>query len=406
MQPLSLQQVADRAGVDQEYIRRLIELGALHREEDGYEQRDVHLVALLHAWEEAGLSPPSILTAVENGVLTLDFLKTPAWNLPEPLAQTYHEFADEQEIPLHLLRAVHEAIGFAPPDPDDRVRPDDVVMTELVRTILEIGASEETVRRLFRLYADNLRRLARAEAELYVAQIQKRWQSSGLDESELMRFGSEVGRRMTPLVEAILFAIYDRHRQHIWTENSIERTETLLERAGLYQRALRVPAICVVDLTGYTRLTEAQGDEAAARMATNLAMLVEDISRLHSGRPMRWLGDGGIFYFKRPSAAVLAALEMAEGALSAGLPPTHIGIQAGPVIFQDGDVYGRTVNVAARIADRAQAGEVLTSEETIEQAEGVEVRYERVGPAELKGVGEPVVLYRVLRRERPAPVIP
>jgi adenylate cyclase len=121
---------------------------------------------------------------------------------------------------------------------------------------------------------------------------------------------------------------------------------------------------------------------------------------------MRWLGDGGIFYFREPSAAVLAALEMAEGALAAGLPPTHIGIQAGPVIFQDGDVYGRTVNVAARIAGRAQAGEVLTSEETIEQAEDVGVRFERLGPAELKGVAQPVIVYRVLRRERPGPVIP
>jgi adenylate cyclase len=406
MQPLSIQQVADRAGVDQEYVRHLIELGALHREENGYEERDVHLVALLHTWEAAGLSPQSILTAVDTGVLSLDFLKTPAWNLPEPLAQTYREFADEQEVPLRLLRAIHEAIGFAPPDPDDRVRPDDVVMTELVHTILDIGASEETVRRLFRLYADNLRRLARAEAELYVAQVQKRWQDSGLDESELMRFGSGVGRRMTPLVGAMLFAIYDRHRQHIWTENSIERTETVLERAGLYQRALRVPAICVVDLTGYTRLTEEQGDEVAARMASNLATLVEDISRRHSGRPMRWLGDGGIFHFREPGGAVLAALEMAEGALAAGLPPTHIGVQVGPVIFQDGDVYGRTVNVAARIADRAQAGEVLTSEETIERAEGVKVRYERVGPAELKGVAKPVVLYRVLRHEHPALVNP
>jgi adenylate cyclase len=405
MQPLSIEQVADRAGVDQEYVRRLIELGAIHAEETGYEEPDAHLVALLHTWEEAGLSPQSILTAVKTGVLSLDFLKTPAWNLPEPLAQTYHDFAEEKDIPLHLLRAVHEAIGFAPPDPHDRVRPDDVVMTELVRTILDIGASEETVRRLFRLYADNLHRLARAEAELYVTHVQKRWQDSGLDESELMRFGSEVGRRMTPLVGTMLFAIYDRHRQHIWTENSIERTETVLERAGLYQRALRVPAICVVDLSGYTRLTEEQGDDVAARMAFNLATLVEDISRRHSGRPMRWLGDGGIFYFREPSAAVLAALEMAEGALASGLPPTHIGVHVGAVIFQDGDVYGRTVNVAARIADRAQAGEVLASEETIDRADGVEIRFERVGPAELKGVAQPVILYRALRYEHQAPAI-
>jgi adenylate cyclase len=398
MQPLSIQQVSDRAGVDREYIGRLIELGALHRGQNGYEERDVHLVALLHRWEEAGLPAEMILTAIKTGVLSLDFLETPGWTLPEPLALTYREFAEENEIPLHLLRGVHEAMGFAPPEPDDRVRPDDVVMTELVRTILEVGASEDMVRRLFRLYAENLRRLANAEAELYIAQVQDRWRDSGVNDSELMSLGSEVGSRMTPLVSTMLFAIYDRHRQHIWTENSIERTETLLEQAGLFQRPLRVPAICVVDLTGYTRLTEEQGDEVAARLASNLAALVDDISRRYEGRPMRWLGDGGVFYFKEPSAAIVAALEMSEGARAAGLPPTHIGVHAGPVIFQDGDVYGRTVNVAARIASRAKGGEVLTSEETVERADGVDGRFERVGAARLKGVELPVILYRVERQ--------
>jgi class 3 adenylate cyclase len=64
------------------------------------------------------------------------------------------------------------------------------------------------------------------------------------------------------------------------------------------------------------------------------------------------------------------------------------------VIFQDGDVYGMTVNVAARIAARAEAGQVLTSEETVALIDGPEVRFERVGLASLKGVAEPLTLYR------------
>lgn len=111
---------------------------------------------------------------------------------------------------------------------------------------------------------------------------------------------------------------------------------------------------------------------------------------------MRWLGDGGMFLFPEASAAVRAALEMTEGAPAAGLPSTHIGIHSGPVVFQDGDVYGRTVNVASRIADLAQAGEVLTTEETMQQARGVEVGWVRIGPTDLQGVGKPVNLYRAV----------
>jgi adenylate cyclase len=101
-----------------------------------------------------------------------------------------------------------------------------------------------------------------------------------------------------------------------------------------------------------------------------------------------------MFLFADPKGAVVAALEMVERAPAEGLPPTHIGIQVGPVIFQDGDVYGMTVNVAARIAARAEAGEVLISEEAVAHVPGPEVRFERVGPARLKGVAESLVIYR------------
>ena len=104
-------------------------------------------------------------------------------------------------------------------------------------------------------------------------------------------------------------------------------------------------------------------------------------------------------HFKEPTAGMLAALEMVESAPVAGLPQTHIGIQAGPVVSQDGDVFGRTVNIASRIAGRAGPGEVLTSAETVELVEDERLRFVRLGPEALKGISRPVTLYRVLRRE-------
>ncbi len=157
------------------------------------------------------------------------------------------------------------------------------------------------------------------------------------------------------------------------------------------------PAICFVDLTGYTRLTEERGDEYAAELASNLATLVEDISRRRGGRPIRWLGDGGMFHFKEPQPALLAGLDMVESAPGAGLPPMHVGIHTGPVVFQDGDVYGRTVNLASRIASYAEAGQVLASEETARRTSETGVRLDPVGPVSLKGVAQPIGLYQALR---------
>lgn len=395
--PLSIGEVASRAGVDEEYVRRLTELGALEGEGDAYSEGDAHRVALLYAWEAAGLSPDSILTAVRRGELSFSFLETPGWDLPDRPELTYRELAEKEGVPLPLALGLHEAIGFQAPDPDERVRLDDLVMVELARVFLDIGGSEAAVRRMFHLYADNLRRLATAEADVYQAEVVSRLQQEGVPEPDQMSYGSQVGQRVTPLVHRVLAGIYERHRQHVWTEVSIPQAEAALERIGLYQRVERPSAIAFVDLTGYTRLTEEQGDEVAARVAASLAELVEDISRRHGGRAIRWLGDGGMFLFKEPAAGMLASLEIADRAPEAGLPPTHIGIHAGPVISQDGDVFGRTVNIASRIAAQAGADEVLTSEETGQLVDDARLRFERVGPAELKGVARPVTLYRVLR---------
>src|SRR5207245_7187402 len=90
--------------------------------------------------------------------------------------------------------------------------------------------------------------------------------------------------------------------------------------------------------------------------------------------------------FPAPGSSVLAALEMVEGVVTATLPPAHVGIHAGPVVFQEGDYFGRTVNIAARIAEYARPGEVVVSQEVVEAADGANVTFTEIGPVELKGV--------------------
>ena len=64
---LTIEDVAGRAGVDVAYVSRLIDLGVVGPEVDGYREQDAHVTALLHMWEEAGLSAESILAAAESG---------------------------------------------------------------------------------------------------------------------------------------------------------------------------------------------------------------------------------------------------------------------------------------------------------------------------------------------------
>jgi class 3 adenylate cyclase len=247
------------------------------------------------------------------------------------------------------------------------------------------------------VYADSLRRVAKAEAELYESEIEEPLRLLGYSEQQLLDHGAQFNDGMIATLERVLLGIYRRQREHVWVEHCIGHAEVALESAGLHERIPRPAAICFVDLTGYTRITEERGDEVAARLATKLTSLVEDISRCHAGRPIRWLGDGGMFHFKEPGAAVLSGLDMVERAPRVGLPPMHIGIHTGPVVFQDGDVYGKTVNLASRIASYAGAGQVLASDETVGRSPGRGVHFESLGPVSLHGMARPVTLHRAVR---------
>jgi adenylate cyclase len=93
-----------------------------------------------------------------------------------------------------------------------------------------------------------------------------------------------------------------------------------------------------------------------------------------------------MFHFPNPGLGVTAALEMVASVADAGLPPAHVGLHAGPVIFQEGDYYGQTVDIASRIADYAQAGEVIVSQAVVDASSGADVAFEGIGPVELRGV--------------------
>ena len=96
--------------------------------------------------------------------------------------------------------------------------------------------------------------------------------------------------------------------------------------------------------------------------------------------------------------AALAVLRMVEQLPEAGLPPAHVGVAAGPVVVQGGDYFGRTVNLAARIAASAGPGQVLVSASVAESAPPQGVRFVEQGELPLKGFAHPVRLLVACRR--------
>jgi adenylate cyclase len=155
------------------------------------------------------------------------------------------------------------------------------------------------------------------------------------------------------------------------------------------------------DLSGFTQLTEESGDQVAVGVSLGLAELVGEAVTRHRGEVVKLLGDGVLLHFRDPGEAVRASLEIVESAPSRGLPPAHIGVNAGPMIYEEGDYFGRTVNIASRIASRAGPGQVFVGEAVMASASEVGFRLIEVGEFELKGIAHPVRIFQALPGRAP-----
>ena len=347
---------------------------------------------------EAGLPLDGLLESFRRGLLSVDFVERPEYARLSALSdETFGEASKRTGIPISVLLAVRETAGFGTAHPDDRLRDDELQVIPFIHAQVEAGFRPPAIERFLRALGDNLRRIAEAEADWWRTEINMPRLEAGVRGPQLA--GADISEELTLTAEHAMLAIYRAQETQSWSANIVTAFSYILGQAGLYRAEERHPAICFLDITGYTRLTQERGDKAAADLAERLAKLVKQVSAAHAGRPVKWLGDGVMFHFRDPGRAVLAALEMVEGIPASGLPPAHVGIETGPVVFQEGDYYGRTVNIAARIADYARPGEVLVSQAVVDAGRPAGVAFDDIGSVELKGVSG-VVQLAAARRER------
>lgn len=392
---ISAAELAELAPCSPEQVERLQGLGLLNGGEDAFPSFDVHVVRLMAAFEDAGVSVEDVARGVETGELSFPL----GLFMPEPVgaATTYEELAAELGRPSDLVRRLSGELGFPPPE-DDRVRAEDAEILRLLFLRLDI-ADDDELSRFARLYGGTIQRLVGSGLQFFDLAVRQRVATfDDLSTEEQDRLVYEKAAGYTELVASIVPWLQARHRERSVLEYLVGVTEGFMEERGLAPpQPKQPPAIAFLDLTGYTALAEEQGDEAAAELAADLATVVHEASRTYDCRPVKWLGDGVMFYFAEPESAIrsgLALMEQAEKAISV---PARIGINAGPVIVQEGDYYGRTVNVAARIADYAGPHEVLVSDEALRSSGMDEGEFELVGDVPLRGVPSAVRLHRAKR---------
>jgi adenylate cyclase len=395
---ISAQELAELVPCSLDDVRRLDELALLDRDElDGlFPTSDVHVVRLMGAFEEAGIAVEDVARGVAGGDLSFPL----GIFLPEPvrMAATYDELAAELGRAPELLRRLSGELGLPPAD-DDHIRAEDAEMLSLIVTKLDL-ADEDELSRFARLYGGSVQRMVSSGLQFFDRTVRQRVATFDLPDDEKDRLVYQRAGGFTELVQGLVPWLQRRHREHAVLEYLVTVTEGFMEERGISPRQPRQPpAIAFLDLTGYTALAEEHGDEAAAELAADLAGVVQVAAQAHGGRPIKWLGDGVMFHFGDAGSAIRSGLDLIEVTERAISVPARMGINAGVVIAQEGDYFGRTVNVAARIADYARPHEVLVSDEAKRTAGVADVQFELIGDVPLKGVSRAVRLHKATRAD-------
>jgi adenylate cyclase len=387
--------VATASGVPIEFVRRVVANGLLVPGPDGSFAPDAHaMVRTVGALQQAGFEPELVGRAVAEGFLSLEFLDPFSVREPDYAGRTYGELVASRGEAGRSLGAMYAAFGLPEPDAATRLsREEEAVVGEFLDIWTGLSPAPDAPVRGARIVGEGMRRIV--ESYLDAWDELAATGAPAEPRTTISAPGGALSVRMGALLPRLLGWLERRHAEGSIQTRIVQSFEDGLERLGeAPARVRRQPSIAFVDLAGYTRLTVEAGDELAVRSAVRLQELSAVVADRHGGRLVKLLGDGVMFRFPDSTSAVRAVAELLPQLRSEGLPAGHAGLASGPLIDRDGDVYGRTVILAARLATEAGPNELIVTADVIESV-AAEFDFVAAGEASLRGFSQPVPTWRL-----------
>jgi adenylate cyclase len=343
---------------------------------------------LLRRLSEDGATIEELKTACDEGRLLL----LPAERLIGGRPRyTMRDVARQTDLDLDFLRALRRANGLPLPEPDAVAYTDaDLEASWTAKTFRDAGVRDEDMLSITRILGRGLAQAAELMREVTLDLVLE----PGTPEDELALRYADAAARLEPLTAPMLGQLINLHLRHV------VQTEVLsaAEREDGRLPGAREVVVCFADLVGFTRIGEDVQPDELGRVADRLEALAAERAAAPV-RLVKTIGDAVMLVCPDAPAMVGAALDLVEAADAEGedFPQLRAGVAAGPALARAGDWYGRPVNLASRITGRARPGTVLVTAEVRDAASTDEMSYSFAGEKRLKGVRDPIPLFRVRR---------
>jgi len=394
---LTRQQLTTLSGLTDEDIT-LCEDAGLVRAADGpdagYRHIELTKLHIIRQVAEVAGGVDEVVHAAQAGAFDLSLLQT---FLPDPgelEGRTLAEVLQGTPVTVEEVSALLRAAGMPDPPLDLPLTVDEVAILEQLAILCALPLPDHARYHSVRITSEATRRAAENQVQIFRQHVEEPLLGTCHDGNPEGRAQiARIAERAVPSIVALTDWLHRRHLENAVLEAvTSDMMEAVRDRAGSSRRS--DPAVMFVDLVGFTPLVDGSGDHRASQIASTFEDVVIDVARPRGGRIVKMLGDGALLLFQDCSAAVRAGLEMVQEIQRARLPRARVGIHCGPVVAHAGDVFGLTVNVAARINEYARPREVLISASVAPDGiPGVDL--DEIGEVSLKGVARPINLLRV-----------
>jgi adenylate cyclase len=389
-QRISLSEAARRSGVSTSTLKRWAAEKVVPVRKGRWTATAAAQARVVARMRERGYSLEDLKEAGREGRLAFGFTE-------ELFSGSQETFSIEQAsaetgLEPELVERILVILGT--PKGQRELSQDDLAALQYCARVLEAGFPLVAFLQLVRVYAQSMRRIADAEVRLFHLYVHEPLIRDAVPELEMAEEMGELAGDILPLAAPLTQYLHQRYLRFFVEQDVVGHMEagSAMDTAEIELGHVNV-TLCFIDLTGFTRYTEEEGDIEALDVVENFVVNVES-TLPREATIVKTIGDEVMVVSPDPSSLTEWAVDFLSRFPQR--PQPRVGIHYGDAVYRDGDYFGSQVNLVHRVVNRALAGEVLVTDSVCGAiAASDRLRFEPIGEVSLKGFPTPTSLFVV-----------